>query len=128
MRLHGESLSSTLGCPQVIQIPSCIVPFRTQLWPADVTTPVLKGQYSHLCLGPRKALAFRPLSHRCAWSFWVTETHEAVCPVLYLSAFGVFGHSQPNFKLIILCIVPLCVILTLPSSLLLVSVICKLIM
>lgn len=84
MRLHGESLSSTRGCPQVIQIPSCIVPFRTQLWPADVTTPVLKGQHSHLCLGPRKALAFRSLSHRCAWSFWVTETHEAVCPVLYL--------------------------------------------
>lgn len=38
-------------------------------------------------------------------------------PPFYTSAFGVFGHSQLNLKLIIHYIVPLYVILILPSSL-----------
>lgn len=102
------------GCPQVIQGPSCMYPSGPNsdqhMWPgqADGSAPTSPG--------PPNTLAPRLLSCRCAWSFQITETHEAVFPVLYL-CLGVFGHSQWNFNLVIHYVVPRCVILTLPSSL-----------
>lgn len=113
LRFHMASLLHS-GYPQVIQGPSCMYPSGPNsdqhLWPGQSDGSTL------ISPEPPNALAPRLLSCRWAWSFQITETHEAVFPVLYL-CLGVFGHSQWNFNLVIHYVVCRCVILTLPSSL-----------
>ena len=113
LRFHMASLLHS-GCPQVIQGPSCMYPSGPNsdqhVWPGQSDGSTL------ISPEPPNALAPRLLSCRWAWSFQITEIHEAVFPVLYL-CLGVFGHSQWNFNLVIHDVVCRCVILTLPSSL-----------
>lgn len=77
MRFHMASLLHS-GCPQVIQGPSCMYssgPNSDQhMWPGQSNGSAL------ISPEPPNALAPRLLSCRCAWSFQITETHEAVCP------------------------------------------------
>lgn len=113
LRFHMASLLHS-GCPQVIQGPSCMYPSGPNsdqhVWPGQSDGSTL------ISPEPLNALAPRLFSCRWAWSFQITETHEADFPVLYL-CLGVFGHSQWNFNLVIHYVVCHCVILTLPSSL-----------
>lgn len=124
-RSTGESLFCSLlwvalphRPPRFIRVPSRVYHLgpnsSLQKWPDQ---PWM-DQHPCLCLGHQRALALRVLSsHRCALSFQITETPEAVFPQFDTSPFGGFGYSP--FQIVnSLNFVPFCIILTLSSSLL----------